>query len=343
MMRHATAAMVLALGVVAAAERPALPQRLSETGLYADSAALAVDPRNRPFSPQYPLWSDGAQKSRWVQLPPGGSIDVRNVDAWDFPVGTRFWKEFTFGGRRVETRVLWKSHAGGWVFGSYVWNDTQTDAVLAPEDGLPNVAEISPGRFHSIPSVADCRACHDSARTEILGFTALQISTDRDPGVPHAERLTHDMVTVRTLVEEGRLDPPRPELASDPPRIDAADGRTRAVLGYLSTNCGACHNESSSLAPLGLHLKRPTYTSRRQSDAAVQALLSPTAKWQIPHVAEGTSAFVTPGSGAQSAVLVRMRSRRPSSQMPPLGTVVQDRDAVDMMTTWIESLDRSSR
>jgi hypothetical protein len=55
----------------------------------------------RPFSPQYPLWADGATKLRWVSLPKGGTIDAKDPDAWRFPVGTRFWKQFSFGDRRV--------------------------------------------------------------------------------------------------------------------------------------------------------------------------------------------------------------------------------------------------
>jgi hypothetical protein len=103
--------------------------------------------------------------------------------------------------------------------------------------------------------VTDWRGCHDSARTEILGFTALQLSTDRDPRAPHAEPVSPDMVTLRTLVEEQVLAPARPELVTAPPSIEAADARTRSVLGYLSTNCGSCHNEESSIANLGLLLK----------------------------------------------------------------------------------------
>ena len=52
-----------------------------------------------------------------------------------------------------------------------------------------DVAEVAPGKWHSIPSREECRACHDSGRTEVLGFTALQLSNDRDPLAPHAEPL----------------------------------------------------------------------------------------------------------------------------------------------------------
>jgi len=73
----------------------AAPARLSETGLYAGGRPAAIDARNRPYSPQYPLWSDGATKARWIYLPPGTAVDTRDVNEWRFPVGTRFWKEFT--------------------------------------------------------------------------------------------------------------------------------------------------------------------------------------------------------------------------------------------------------
>src|SRR5262249_22313719 len=120
-----------------------IPQRLSETGLYLPGT-LTVDSRNRPFSPQYPLWTDGAHKSRWVRLPQGARIDARNIDKWVFPVGTRFWKEFAFNGRKVETRMLWRSSADAWSYAAYAWNDAQTDATLAPPEGVRDVAEVAP-------------------------------------------------------------------------------------------------------------------------------------------------------------------------------------------------------
>ena len=370
---QAIAASLFLAAAVSASHIPSAPPRLlSETGLYAGRGTSVIDPRNRPFSPQYPLWSDGAEKSRWVRLPEGATIDARNIDRWDFPAGTRFWKEFRFGGRKVETRFLRKNGDGSWTFASYAWNETQTDAILAPADGLPNVAEIAPGKFHSIPAVTDCRACHDSdgpasgdasvvhsspsvvsgfSRTQILGFSALQLSTDRDPGAPHAEPLADGMVTLSTLQDEGLFEPARPEFIAAPPRIQAPDARTRSVLGYLSTNCGSCHNDDSSIANLGLTLKGKASSvgagavvgagGLRQGFGAQgfsRLVGQPTSKWQIPHAPEGASQYVTPGAPDLSAILVRMKSRRPSTQMPPLGTVLHDKEAIALVTEWIDSL-----
>ncbi len=316
----------------AAENAPRPPERLTDTGLFLPGRPGVVDERNRPFSPQYPLWSDGATKRRWVYLPPGATIDASDANAWDYPVGTRFWKEFAFDGRKVETRLLWKASSAGWVAASYVWNEEQTDAVLAPEAGLPGVVEIAQGRRHGIPARADCVACHGSPLRP-LGFGALQLSTDRDPNAIHGEPLGPGMLTLATLVDEGRLAPARQDLVSSPPRIRAASPRTRAALGYLAANCGACHDRSGAITA---NLPSLAYGDlAADGDAVAQSLVGRATRWQAPGVPEGESVVLDPGAPDHSALLARMRSRRPSSQMPPLGTVVRDQQALDALALWL--------
>ncbi|HEX6213701.1 MAG TPA: hypothetical protein VFZ38_02725 [Vicinamibacterales bacterium] len=330
-------------GFDSGAATPVAPALLSQTGLYAGEGTTRIDPLNRPFSPQYPLWSDGAAKKRWIRLPQGAAINGSNVSRWEFPVGTKFWKEFSFDGRKVETRLLWRVSAERWVFASYVWNDAQTDAALAPEAGIPGVAEVAPGKRHSIPSIADCRACHDSARTEILGFDALNLSDDRDPNAPHAEPLTREMLTLKTLMNESLIYPKRPALIETPPRIAASSPEARSALGYLSTNCGSCHNRESSIASLGIILKHTVSgTASREpgTDECTAALATTVGKrghWVVPEAQEA-SRLINPGHPESSAVVRRVKSRRPSSQMPPLGSVVVDKQAVDLLTSWVAAM-----
>ena len=311
------------------------PAWLSETGLYRDTATLTIDPRNRPFAPQYPLWSDGAAKRRWVRLPDGATIDARDSDRWELPVGTRFWKEFAFNGRRVETRMFWKDAPTHWTFASYAWTDDQRDARLVPAGGLADVTEIAPGKWHSIPSEAECRACHDSDRTEALGFSALQLSDDRDPLAPHAEPLAPGMLTLRTLLDERRLAHPPEDLQAAPPRVAVSDPRERAVLGYLSTNCGSCHNPQSTIASLGLDLRYALGATGACAPAAIATSAGHAGHWAIPSAPEGASRLLTPGRPELSALFVRARSRRPSSQMPPIGTTIADREALALIEAWI--------
>ena len=319
------------------APAPVAPRFLSQTGLYSDAATLKIDSRNRTFSPQYPLWSDGATKRRWVRLPAGSKIDVSDLANWELPVGTKFWKEFSFNGKKVETRFLWRTRKDNWVFASYVWNAAQTDAELASEGGVPNIAEIVDGKRHSIPSVSECRSCHDSNKTQVLGFTALQLSNDRDPNALHAETLTSEMVTLKTLVDENLMTPQRPALLTHPPRITADSPSTRTALGYLSTNCGNCHNRESSIASLGLNLKY-TVTERPDAMTCAAALATSVNKrghWVVPE-AQQASRIINPGHPESSALIRRVKSRRPISQMPPIGTVVADKQAVDLLTTWVQ-------
>ena len=336
------------VGALHAASRDeTAPPRLSDTGLYVEgspsprgpasadqgSHGLVINPANRAFSPQYPLWTDGATKKRWVYLPHGAAIDARDAAEWQFPAGTRFWKEFSFDGRKVETRFLWRTSTGTWVFATYIWNEEQTDAVLAPERGVRADIEVAPGRRHEIPGATDCQACHGAKRPGPLGFNALQLSTDRDPDAIHGEPLAPGMIDLATLVNERRLEPARHELVANPPRIPASSPATRAVLGYFAANCGSCHNRSGETSFTGPSLKHGDLLD--DGDAVARSLAGFKTSWQVPGQPEGASLMINPAIPDASAMLVRMRSRRPSSQMPPLGTVLRDEKAIAAIEKWI--------
>jgi hypothetical protein len=327
-----------------AAEKPAgnsprAPQRLSETGLYA--AGGAIDRRNLSFVPQYPLWSDGAAKSRWVFLPEGTTIDISDIDAWRFPAGTKFWKEFAWNGRKVETRMIWKA-GDDWVFATYAWTTDQTEALLVPETGIANTVETARGKRHSIPAVEDCKTCHQFSPAVVLGFNALQLSNDRDPLAPHAEPLPPEAVTLESLVRTNRLSPMQPNPALHSPRIRESDPVARAALGYLSANCGGCHNDRGPLAHLGLVLLHDTARDDAKHVNAPEparfTAVDAVGRYVVPGIPPDNSRLVAPGAPERSALLHRMRSRRPSSQMPPLGTAIVDEDAANLVRRWIEGL-----
>jgi mono/diheme cytochrome c family protein len=321
------------LAAARAADPIALPVHLWETGLFAGRGTAAIAAGNRPFAPQYPLWTDGAAKRRWIHLPAGTTIDATNPREWEFPVGTRLWKEFGFGGRRVETRFLWKASATGWLAGSYLWNEEGTDAVLVDDDGVAGAMEIAPGRRHSIPSRGDCAACHGDERRP-LGFNPLQLSDDRDPNAIHGEPLAPGMVTLQTLFDEHLLSGADPALRQTPPRIVADDPRTRAVLGYFAGNCGACHNADGKITA---RLPSFAYADITDGSAVTQQLAGKPSRWQAAGKTDGTM-LIDPTSPESSAILVRMSSRRPSSQMPPLGSVLRDQQAIDAIRGWIATV-----
>lgn len=323
-------ALPLALTMVVGAGADGPPPTLHATGLYADSATLTVDPRHLPFAPQYPLWTDGAAKRRWISLPPGTAIDAADADAWVFPVGTRVWKEFSFAGVRVETRFIERRPDGQWRYAAYAWRSDGTTADLVSERGRRGAYPLPGGRAHTIPGTDDCKACHEGGAAPILGFSALQLSPDRDPAAPHAE--PGSGIDLADLVARGLLVGLPPDLTRTPPRIAAASAIERAALGYLHGNCGHCHNDRGPLRNLGLVL-------RHRLGAAEPPAVSTTMGRPIRERAPGQSADAVQRIDREhperSALVQRLASRYPPLQMPPLGTELVDQDAVALIRRWL--------
>lgn len=292
--QYLIAAAALASGLCVHADP--LPLHLRDTGL--------SDPRNLSFSPQYPLWSDGARKRRWIYLPPGTAIDASRPDAWEFPVGTRLWKEFSVGGP-VETRFIERLRDGTWRYATYVWNEEGTDATLAPAEGI---AALPTHDGYSIPSESDCRACHESAAVPVLGFSALQLSSDRDPLAPHADARSD--IDLEALVARGLVKNLQPSATR--PRIEASSPIERAALGYLHGNCGHCHNDTETRVPVDLTLAESVASGAASSDRVLRSLLY-----------------------VRSRFLERVSSRNPQRQMPPLGTRLIDVEALALIERWI--------
>jgi len=314
---------------------PAPPARLAGSGLYSDFAARTIAPANQMYAPQYPLWSDGAGKKRWISLPPARTIDASRVDEWVFPVGTKLWKEFSFG-RKVETRYITKVATGEWTYASYAWNEDETDAVLVPARGLPNHYEIAPGVRHDIPGVDDCKACHEGqGRDVVLGFKALQLSPDRDSMAPNAEPFVPGMLDLTSLIGRRRLANMPARFTGTPPRIAAPSPRARAALGYLDANCGGCHNAADSLSSVGLVLKHALDATPGEAQLALQTAVGQRSQFEIPGLGAEQSYRILPGDPSKSSVVYRMGSRNPYQQMPPLGTKMVDQQALALVSSWI--------
>jgi hypothetical protein len=334
------AALAVALWGGAAAARkvgrvaPA-PQLLQDTGLYTDFREHVVDPRHLEFSPQYPLWSDGAAKRRWISLPPGTAIDGSNPDAWVFPVGTRFWKEFSFSGRRIETRYLERQANGKWLYATYAWSPDEREAHLVSEKGKAGACELGGGRWHLIPSINDCKACHQGHPTEVLGFGALQLSPDRDPNAAHAERVPVPGVDLNYLVKNKLLRRFPQALVNTPPRITAASSTERAALGYLHGNCGHCHNDHGSLKNLEFALRHSLGDPPTAPERAIATAVGRRIKARAPGQTPDAVLRVEPQHPERSLLIQRISSRYAALQMPPLGTVIVDEEAIALVYRWI--------
>jgi len=296
---------------------PEVPLLLSATGLYRDITTKALAASVLPFAPQFPLWSDGAEKHRWVHLPGCAKIDTTDMDHWEVPVGTKIWKELSFGGARVETRYLhrWGPDPNDYVFQAYQWDEGATDGRPVPRDGIKNAN----GTQHDIPGEWECAVCHGHAPERVLGLGAIQLSHN-GPGL-----------TVASLSAAGRLTVPSAGFHVP------GDATARAALGYLHGNCAHCHN----LSPRGETFTRPfslklltTATTTAQTDAFMTAVGVAPEKFVHP----GITARIAPGDPAHSAVVFRMSARGSPDAMPALGSEIVDPTGVAAITAWIGAL-----
>jgi glucose/arabinose dehydrogenase len=174
------------------ANPPKFPTKLSETGLFLATKDNRPDPALIPYSVNAPLWSDGAEKERFIALPGTSQIEYKPSRGWEFSDGAVLMKTFSLdlagkGRRRIETRLLTRQ-AGQWAGYSYIWDDEQTDAVLVEAPGRDRVYEVhdevaANGRRQQTwhyPSRTECMVCHSRAANWVLGLTELQLNKEHD-------------------------------------------------------------------------------------------------------------------------------------------------------------------
>jgi hypothetical protein len=299
------------------------PANLVCTGLYSDIAAKLTAPGVEPYAPALSLWSDRAEKQRWIRLPPGGIIDNSDPSEWSFPVGSKVWKEFSRGEQRVETRLWQKVHAGYWVAATYVWSDDEAGAARS-EGGDIRLRDSS--TYH-VPTQDECQKCHRGRAERVLGFEQVLLGLSGASGL-----------TLRGLVMAGRL--------SDPPARtnlligDDGTGAAAQALGYLHVNCGtSCHNQDTGSAAhsagMLLRLDPSLLDGRPVNDfAALETTVG--VRVETPSWQGGTR--IVAGSPEGSLLYQLMSRRGDDKQMPPIATTVVDETGEALVSAWISRL-----
>jgi hypothetical protein len=302
------------------------PDTLSCTGMYSDIVSKKLNTGVQAYAPAVPLWSDGAEKLRWIYLPPGEKIDISKPDAWTFPIGTKFFKEFASGGKRIETRVFWKLSATYWARSSYRWNDKETEAMRT---GGEDVA-LAGGINYHIPSTTECDQCHKGRLDRALGFEAILLSLPGATGLNAAALKKQGLLTGGTL----------------PANIEVGDdgtGNAAPALTWLHVNCGvSCHNGNSAAEAystslrLDLHVadadgRAPTNFDALKTSVNVNAT---TGRWL-------GKVRVVPGSPTKSLLYMLMSTRNATNmkdQMPPIATRVVPKEGALLIKNWITTL-----
>ncbi|APR78561.1 Hypothetical protein A7982_03908 [Minicystis rosea] len=309
-----------------------LPDDVYCTGLYANRVSADLAAGVQAYTPGAVLWSDGAEKHRYLLLPEGEPIDTSDLDSWQFPVGTKAWKDFKVDGKLVETRLEWKRTATEWASGTYVWNAAGTAATLNTETkGI-----ILPSGYE-IPTVKSCDKCHHGASDHLLGVEALLL------GLPNAEG-----ATLASLAANGHLSHPPAHTTVTLP--EDSTGKAAAALGYLDVNCGiACHSTRGlgEETKLVLRLRASDFWPDGASGAVEKVSVDKTEMWasminQMPTTMSVAQHFpgalrLTPGAHDHSLVWL-VSHLRGNYQMPPLVSHAIDEDGTAKLAAWIDAL-----
>lgn len=294
-----------------------LPTLLSDYGIYDDLKAGEFSSNVLAYEPRYPLWTNGSDKQRGVYLPPGTEIKVIE-DEFEFPSGAVFIKTFSYpdpdaGKQRIETRLIRKSDEG-FDYAVYQWNEAGNDATLLDlaRSTQVKVSTSSGPLSHTIPSRLNCRSCHESQSTTILGFVPLQLSAG-----DQLQRLADQGIFDRELVT--------------PSAINGASELEQRVLGYFVGNCAHCHNGGDGPA---------SAFSLKPDDALNNIIDQPT-------TSELVSGYrIVSGSPEHSGLylaLGRDDANDTAQAMPPLGVDRRDDEALKFIKEWIESLPITDR
>lgn len=299
----------------------AFPELLSQTGCF-----QAADPTKPtagviPFDVNAPLWSDAADKQRWLAIPDGTKITVRPDGDFEFPVGAVLIKQFTLGGRRVETRLFVRHADGEWGGYSYEWNDAQTDATLLPSGKVKDVG----GQSWTFPSRSECGLCHTAAAGRSLGPEIGQLNGSML--YPSTGRTANQL---RTLEHIGLFDAPIGDPAALPayPKPFEGPASEAKARAYLHSNCSSCHRPSGGAGRSTMDLRFATpFASTNTCNVAPI----------VDDFGDPATRLIAPGSPAQSIVSLRMHTTD-ARAMPPLARTLVDPQGTALVDAWIGGL-----
>ena len=322
-------------------QKQAVPAKLSDYGFFVGNLA-----EQKPaagvvaYRLNTPLFSDYAEKLRFVKLLDGKAAQYNPTEVMDFPIGTTIVKTFYFptdfrdaskGRRLLETRLLVRGELG-WKALEYVWNDDQTDAFLEVAGDRKAVAYVdAEGRKHEqeyvIPNLNQCKSCHN--RNEVLmpiGPTARQLNGSLDYGSGSENQLAYWQKTGLLAHLPDLKTLPHAPVWNDPTTGSLND---RARI-YLDINCAHCHRPdgpaNTSGLNLSVHEQNPTTWGIRKTPVAAGR-------------GSGNRRYdIVPGHPDESILVYRMESIDPGIMMPEVSRKIAHREGVALIREWIKGL-----
>ena len=303
------------------------PTTLSETGLFTNVATLDPAPGLIEYEVTTPLWSDGAEKKRWIALPGNEKITFRADSPWSFPVGTAIVKHFELAqpgapARRLETRVMLRQR-DQWVGFTYRWNAAGSEATIL-FDGLREDIPLAGGGSQTwlYPSPSDCLRCHSAPAGRALGVRTEQLNGPFDYGA-----ISDNQLHAWNCIGLFDSDIGDPSGFGTWAALDdvSASIATRA-RSYLASNCATCHQPGAGISAMNF---RPDVLIGEMNVVGVTPIRSDLG---LP-----SPLLIDPGDHDNSILALRAESFDESVRMAR-GTLEPDVAATSVLAQWIDTV-----
>jgi uncharacterized repeat protein (TIGR03806 family) len=298
------------------------PDLLSETGCFDIIDPSLPGPGLIPYTVNTPLWSDGAEKLRYMAVPDGELIDVEGNEHLGFPIGTVLVKTFSLSSVLVETRLLVRHEDGQWAGYSYQWDEAHTDATYVPDGAAYNWS----GHVWNYPSTSQCTNCHTLASGRTLGPWIGQLNGDLT--YPSTSITANQLETLDAIGILDELLPDLPEnLTAFAPIDDTTQTLNKRTRSYLHSNCSNCHLPGGP-TQANMDLRFDTdFDDMNVCD--VDPLLG--------DLGVAGAKIVDPTAPSTSIMSLRMHATN-GDRMPPLGTEIVDPQGTALIDAWIGSI-----
>ena len=311
-------------------------KKLSDYGFFSDLVAQYPSKDVLPYELISPLFSDYADKLRFIYMPSEGFAEYRPNEVFDFPEGTVLIKTFAYlnnheksnlNKQLLETRLLIKKN-NEWKNVSYIWNEEQSDAFLSvagktiTTQFVNNEGDIQDVRYR-VPNINQCKECHQLNKSiRPIGPKPRNLDKEfsYEDGVMNQLDKWHKQGWIKKDIKVKAMTDWTNTLAS-------MNSRARS---YLDINCGHCHIKGGSADTTGLYLD---FAENREIHLGFYK--KPIAAGRASN---NLKYSIVPGEPDSSILVYRMHSLDPGIMMPESGRALEHKEGTELIRKWIENL-----
>ena len=312
------------------------PKFLSDYGFFENTKDQITVPGVLPYELITSLFSDYADKHRFLYIPEGKIADYEENSVFNFPIGSVLIKTFSYESSSnqissrhlIETRLLIRKDSG-WDTLTYVWDSEGEEATLVlagktvPAKYLSKEGEQLDIRYR-VPNKNQCKECH-LENDIIVPIGPKPRNLDRDYNYYEgAMNQLEKWMAVKFI----KSYPENINTVVD--FMDNTKPINQRARAYLDINCGHCHSPEGSASNSGLYLN---YLENRDKQLGI--FKGPVATGRG---SGGLDYSIVPGHPNESILLYRMISDAPDIMMPESGRSVMHKEGVDVIYHWIKEL-----